>query len=92
MNVDDAARVFIDYQGLNSLEVPSQDDEIDPELAEQAEELGAVVRRIEMSDINGSCGGANEGGTIGAVRSHEHDLGHSLTREIVEVLDDCLEI
>jgi hypothetical protein len=45
-----------------------------------------------VSDIYGSGGRANEGRGIGTVRSNEHNLGHALTRGIVEVLDDCLEI
>ena len=54
--------------------------------------LGAVIRRVEMSGVDGRRGGTNEGGGIGAVRCHEHNLGHSLAREVVEMLDDGLKV
>ena len=82
----------MDHGGRNPLQVSGQHDEINAVLLEQIEKLRPVIRGVEVSDIDGRGGGADECRRVRPIGCDEHHFRDPLTREIVEVVYDRLKI
>ena len=92
MDVHNATCVLMDYRRRYSFEVSGQDDEVDPGFAQQRQQLAPVVVGVEIRDVDRCGRRTNERGRVGAVRGDQHDLRDALPRDVVKMVDYCLEI
>src|SRR3954463_6122438 len=63
--VHHTSSIFPDYERRNALQIPRQNNEIDPEFAQQLQKLSAVIGGVEARDVDRSGRSANERRRVG---------------------------